>query len=534
LLQISELYSKVDWWKKAVFYEVYIRSFQDSDGDGVGDIAGVTSRLDYFQELGVDSIWITPIFASPMQDHGYDVSNYRVIDPLFGSMVSVENLITEIHSRRIRILLDIVPNHTSREHKWFQEALSDDSRPGPRDRYIFRKGGANGSPPNNWQSVFGGSAWESYGDEYYLHLFAESQPDLNWRHADVTKEFEEILKFWISKNIDGFRIDVAHGLFKDRLLRDEPREIARVPGTDYQGLDQIMVFDQPEIHDLYRRWRTMTKELNSQFVLLGEVYLHDPMKAAKYGSPDELGLVLAFALTAITWNADEIVRVISQNIDAFAFSKATPAWVLDSHDVSRSATRFGGGYTGQRRSLCASVLLLSLPGACIIYQGQELSLEDGELSPEDRTDPIFRMSNGHLLGRDGCRIPLPWDNSSPANGFSTGKSWLPQEKNFSERSVEQQNLDTKSSLSIIRKAIKLRKDIPQMASGEFDSIKNDNGRIIICWKYEALKLICVFNITGEPIYMTSGKVIFETYSKNSHQDVGLFQIPQGEAAWILE
>ena len=521
------------WHKRAVFYEVYVRSFQDSDNDGIGDIPGVSKRLNYLNDLGIDAVWLTPFFKSPMLDHGYDIADYRVVDPLFGTMENLNHLIRELKENDIRILFDLVPNHTSDAHEWFQEALANPDRPGPRDRYIFSQGSSDGNPPNNWVSVFGGSAWTKYDDEYYLHLFAESQPDLNWRNKEVVSEFEEILAYWLKRGVDGFRIDVAHGMFKDLDLRDEPHVATRVAGTDYQGLDQVRVFDLEEVHDIHKSFRTIVAKYENNPILLGEVYLHDTKRAARYGAPDKLNLVLAFGLTTCLWNVDQVFDLILDTHSSYASEGATPAWVLDSHDVSRSATRFGGGTDGRQKSLAMTMMQLALPGACVIYQGQELALEDGQLNSEERTDPIYAMSEGKLLGRDGCRVPMPWEGHVNGFGFTDGVPWLPQRFPDSTVDVATQLENESSPLSIFRKALNFKNNNPVLNSGEFVGVKKLNGFLILEWKYESLFFTSATNMSGTTNLSTNGTPVLSSLGRTIIQIDGAVEVLSAETVWIV-
>ncbi|MBA3844767.1 MAG: alpha-amylase, partial [Actinobacteria bacterium] len=359
-------------WRDAVFYEVYVRSFADSDGDGYGDLAGIRSRLPYLRELGVDGLWITPLFPSPGADHGYDVSDYADVDPRFGTLADFDGLLADAHALGLCVVIDIVPNHTSIEHPWFRQHP---------EYYVWR------DEPNNWLSVFGGPAWtrDEQTGRYYLHLFAREQPDLDWHNPDVQREFDAIFRFWLDRGVDGIRVDVAHGLFKDPGLADEPEP---VPGAELHSFDRRRAIDQPELHPLYRHWRKLVDEYPGERFLVGEVFFRDPMRVADYVRPDELHLVFNFTLLFEDWSTSGIRAAIDRTIDSLAAVGATPSWVLESHDVTRLPTRYGGGADGLRRARAAALLLLALPGTVFLYEGQELGLDEVDLPDDARQDPI--------------------------------------------------------------------------------------------------------------------------------------------------
>ncbi|MGH2557412.1 MAG: alpha-amylase family glycosyl hydrolase, partial [Actinomycetota bacterium] len=403
------------WWESATFYEIYLRSFADGNGDGVGDLIGLRSRLEYLKWLGVSALWITPFYPSPMADHGYDVSDYRSVDPLFGSIEDIDGVIEDAHRINMRVIVDFVPNHTSDRHPWFQNAVSDPRHP-DRDKYIFRDPAPDGGPPNNWVSVFGGPAWslDERSGQYYLHLFAPEQPDLNWRNPEVHEYFDETLKFWLDRGIDGFRIDVAHGLFKDEQLRDQPNT-----ETPIRAIDQLYAFDQPEVHDVYRRWRRIVDSYPGDRVLVGEVFIRDPKRVASYVRSDELHLAFNFFLLGQPWDSRQMRPAIEMSMAELGEVGARVTWVLSNHDLTRHPTRYGGGETGLRRARAAVPFLLALPGAVFLYQGEELGLEEALVPDHLRADPIFLRTSGQMAGRDGCRIPIPWEEQSPGYGFSS-------------------------------------------------------------------------------------------------------------------
>jgi alpha-glucosidase len=421
----------VAWWRDAVFYQVYVRSFGDSNGDGVGDIPGITSRLGYLQELGVGAVWLTPFYPSPQHDHGYDVSDYVDVDPRFGTLADFDDLIATAHERGIRVIVDIVPNHSSSEHAWFT---------GDRSRYVTVPAESADEPPNNWPSNWGGPAW-TFDDErghWYLHLFAPEQPDLDWHNRQVRDDFEEILRFWLDRGVDGFRIDVAHGLVKDRELRDEPEPFPTVRFSS----DWRTAIDQPEVHDVYRDWHRLTGEYDGDRILVGEVVFSEQRRVAPYLRPDELHLAFNFSLVFQPWDAAQIRASIDESLRELPIV----TWVFENHDVTRIVTRFGG----EPQARAAALLLLALPGPVFVYQGQELGLEEVDLPDEVRQDPLFFQTNGERKGRDGCRVPIPWTRELQAN------AWLPQPQEWSEKSVEAQTGRDGSFLELYRRALALR------------------------------------------------------------------------------
>ncbi|KMO71826.1 alpha-glucosidase [Mycolicibacterium chubuense] len=470
------------WWKTAVVYQVYIRSFADGNGDGIGDIEGLRARLPYLAQLGVDAIWINPWYPSPMADAGYDVADYRDIEPSYGTLAEAQALISEAHALDIRVLLDIVPNHTSDQHAWFRAALADE--PGARQRYHFRAGrGPNGdTPPNNWQSVFGGPAWTRVADgQWYLHLFAPGQPDLNWDHDEVRAEFEDILAFWFDRGVDGFRIDVAHGLIKEAGLPDAPD-----PGDGAQTLVQHHAahpaWDQDGVHDVYRGWRTVAERYTPERIFIAEAWVPSNERLARYLRPDELHTAFQFDFLRAPWRAEVLRAVVDDAIAAAATVGAPPTWVLSNHDVTRTVTRFSRSQPahlietdwergrwadedpdhviGRRRARAAALVQLALPGTAYVYQGEELALEEVEDLPDDvRQDPTWVQSGFTDVGRDGCRIPLPWMATDAPFGFGSASgsgTWLPQPAHWGEYSVEAQERDADSTLNLYREALRVR------------------------------------------------------------------------------
>jgi alpha-glucosidase len=497
------------WWHDAVFYEIYVRSFADSNGDGTGDLEGIRSRLPYLRELGVDAIWLTPFYPSPGADHGYDVSDYVDVDPLFGTLDDFDALVRDAHALDLRVIADIVPNHSSREHPWFKSALADPSGP-DRARYVFRPGRGDG-PPNNWPSNWGGPAWtkDETSGEWYLHLFAPEQPDLDWHTKQVRDDFDDILRFWLARGIDGFRIDVAAALYKDATLADE-----REPFPDSKfSTDWRRAVDQPEVHDVYRKWRRMVGDEN---VLVGEVVFSDPARMTPYLRDDELHMAFNFTLLFQDWNAEGIRRAVDSSIDALAGVAAPPTWVLENHDVTRLPTRYGGGVEGLRRARAAALLLLALPGPAFLYQGQELGLEEVDLPDGVRQDPIFHRMKGVRKGRDGCRVPLPWENDAPGFGFTSGTPWLPIPADWTEKTVARQRADAGSVLALYRSALAHR------PNGDLRLRWRDSPRGTLV--FTRGELTCAVNVDGDPMPL-SGEVLLASEPVSR-------ELNAGAAVWL--
>lgn len=467
------------WWRDAVIYQIYPRSFADGDGDGTGDLAGVRDRLDYLSELGVDAIWFTPWYSSPLADGGYDVADYRSIDPAFGTLADAEAVIAEAWERGIRTIIDIVPNHVSDRHEWFQRAIAAGPGSAERDRFWFRRGrGINGDePPTNWISSFGGDTWtrtvnpDGTPGEWYLHLFSPAQPDLNWDNPDVQHEHEEILRFWFDRGVAGIRIDSAAFLFKDRRLPDLPQS-PTIAGSHPH-------MDRDELHDIYRSWRAIADSYDEPRVLVGEVWLEDPKRFAAYLRPDEMHSAFNFDFMTRPWDAALLRASITQTLREHAPVGAPATWVLSNHDITRPVTRYGredSGFAfdrkrfgtptdlalGTRRARAAALLTAALPGALYIYQGDELGLPEVELPREVLQDPMHHRSGGVDPGRDGCRVPLPWAESRPPYAFSASAgraTWLPQPTDWGELTVAAQVKDRRSTLWLYRTLLHLRRSI---------------------------------------------------------------------------
>lgn len=454
----------LSWWKHAVVYQIYPRSFQDSNGDGIGDLNGIRERLDYLVDLGIDAIWISPIYPSPMADFGYDVADYCGIDLIFGTMEDFDRLLEEVHRRGLRLILDFVPNHSSDKHPWFLESRSS-RESSKRDWYIWR------DQPNNWQSHFGGSAWEfdERTGQYYLHEFLKEQPDLNWRNPQVKAAMFEAFRFWLRKGVDGFRIDVMWLIIKDDQFRDNPPNPAYTPGQGSRAqFLPVYDADRPEIHGLVAEMRAVLEEFGDR-VLIGEIYLPIPRLMAYYGK--ELrgaNLPFNFQLLQCAWTADDLAGTIGDYTSTLP-PGAWPNWVLGNHDKSRIASRIG-----VEKARAAALLLLSLPGTLTIYYGEELGMQDVPIRPEEAQDPAERRQPGIGMGRDPERTPMPWDDS-PLCGFTEGLPWLPISSTNRAINVESSRNDPNSMLALYRRLLRLRHGEPVLVSGQLTDLSAADG-----------------------------------------------------------
>nr|WP_246216751.1 glycoside hydrolase family 13 protein [Mycobacterium botniense] len=485
------------WWSHAVFYQVYPRSFADGNGDGVGDLDGVVARLDYLEMLGIDAIWLNPVTVSPMADHGYDVADPRDVDPLFGGMAALEQLIAAAHRRGIKIVMDVVPNHTSSAHPWFQAALAAGPGSAARERYIFRDGRGPGGhqPPNNWVSVFGGPAWSRVVEpdgapgQWYLHLFDIEQPDLNWDNPEVFADFEKTLRFWLDRGVDGFRIDVAHGMAKPPGLPD----MTSLDNRLLRDKDDDPRFNQPHVHAIHREIRRVIDDYPGA-VTIGEVWVHDNARWAEYLRPDELHLAFNFRLAQAGFDAAEIGEAIENTLAAAAIVGAPPTWALANHDVGREVTRYGDGEVGLARARAMALVMLALPGAAFVYNGQELGLPDVQLPDEVLQDPTWERSGHTERGRDGCRVPLPWSGAAAPFGFSSSAdTWLPMPPQWAALTVERQLSDPGSTLSFFRRALQLRRARAEFAGERVEWLAAPGDALI----FRRGGLVCALN-TGEP------------------------------------
>ena len=517
---LLNLPADVHWWRKAVVYQIYIRSFADANGDGVGDIAGIVGHLGYLRDLGVDAIWITPWYPSPMADGGYDVADYRAIDPLFGTLTSARALVDDAHAQGLRVIIDIVPNHTSTEHPWFREALTAGRGSAARARYIFRDGrGPGGSePPNNWSSILGLSAWTEAPDDgesprqWYLHLFDRSQPDLDWTNPGVRAEFESILDFWLDFGVDGFRIDVASFLMKSPGLPDFPTGASEEAMGGATETHQHPYMDLEDVHEIYRRWRAILERHGGGAVFCGEIAL-PAARIARYLRRDELHTAFNFDFALRPWDAAEFRASIDATLASHSSVGAPATWVIGNHDLPRPVFRYGrttSGATwnawehraesdqplGRARARAAALLYLALPGSAYIYQGDELGLaEVVDLPDEVRQDPAFLRTGGADLGRDGCRVPFPWEGDAPPFGFGPPGSlpWLPQPAEWSEFTVDAETRDPASTLELYRAALCVRRSFPELASEMFRWLPSPRGTLLFA---RGGTFRCAVNLSG--------------------------------------
>jgi alpha-glucosidase len=522
-----------------VVYQVYIRSFLDSTGDGIGDLAGVRAGLPYLRRLGVDGIWLSPFYPSPQRDHGYDVANYRMVDPVYGDMAEFDRLVADAHRHGLRVVIDIVPNHCSTDHAWFRAALAGGPGSPYRGLFHFRDGrGEHGElPPNNWRAMFGGPAWSRVTEpdgtpgQWYLHLFTPDQPDLNWRDPRVAVEFDGILRFWLDRDVDGFRIDVAAGLFRHPDLPDSPD-----PGADERARDSVnpLAWNRPEVHGVWRRWRAICEEYTArdgrERLLVGEVSVPTAAEQARYVRPDELHQAFFFHLLSAPWGAGAFREAITEALRDIAGTGSTVTWVLNNHDQVRTVTRYGDEtpVVGTARARAAALLMLALPGAAYIYQGEELGLPEVLDLPDDvLTDPIFRRTGSRRYVRDGCRVPLPWSGHASPFGFTASggaaRPWLPQPEWFAGYTTDRAQLDTSSSWHLYRDALALRTRLPQL-SGESLRWLDSAPDVLAFVRGESL--VCAVNFGTEPVPApTSGAPLLASGPCTEGQ------LPANTAAW---
>ena len=538
------------WWRSAVIYQIYPRSFADASGDGIGDLPGVTSRLDDLKDLGVDAIWLSPFMTSPQKDAGYDVTDYRDVDPLFGTLADFDELLAQAHASGIRVIVDLVPNHSSDQHVWFQQALKAAPGSPERARYIFRDGkGENGElPPNNWESVFGGGMWERVIEadgtpgQWYLHIFDATQPDFDWTNEEVREEFRSILRVWLDRGVDGFRVDVAHGMIKADGLPDY------MPPTDADsmggGEDDVPYWGQDGVHEIYRDWHDVLAEYDGDRALAGEAWLPTLEKTALWVRPDEMHQTFNFPYLMTHWDAADLRAVIRDSLDAFGGVGAPSTWVLSNHDVVRHASRLaltadnpqGEGIgpksagkpdpaVGLSRGRAASTVMLALPGSAYIYQGEELGLPEAmEIPDEFRQDPTWFRTNGERYGRDGCRVPLPWTADAPAFGFNdTGLSWLPQPDEWAASARDVEASDSDSTLNLYRRLIALRHE-RELGYGSL--VWEDAGADAVAFRRGDLHVVA--NLGTEPIELGEGV----EFLVRSEPFAGT-ALPPDTAAWFI-
>jgi alpha-glucosidase len=487
------------WWRQASVYQIYPRSFSDSNGDGIGDINGITAKVPYLKELGVDAVWLSPFYPSALADGGYDVDDYRNVDPRLGTLEDFNEMASALHAAGIKLIVDIVPNHSSDRHEWFREALASPKGTPARDRYIFRDGlGENGElPPSDWDSVFGGPAWERITEpdgtpgQWYMHIFAKEQPDFNWDNPEVRDDFLKTLRFWSDRGVDGFRIDVAHALTKNLEESLPTKADLEAQGEALYLAGAHPYWDRDEVHEIYAEWRKVFNEYNPPRTAVAEAWVHSDRRA-RYASPEGLGQAFNFDLLQADFDGAQFRKIITKNLAEAEASGASSTWVFSNHDVVRHATRYGlpvsgpsaeGGIMsgeagkqwllaggrqedvdvelGLRRARAASLLMFALPGSAYLYQGEELGLQEvgNEIPDSERQDPSFFRNKGVDIGRDGCRVPLPWTAAGSSFGFGTGVAHLPQPEWFASQSVEAQETQEDSTLSLYRRALALRSQL---------------------------------------------------------------------------
>ena len=517
-----------EWWRSAIIYQIYPRSFVDGNGDGMGDLPGITSRLGSLASLGIDAIWLSPIMRSPQKDAGYDVSDYTDVDPLFGTLADFDAMVGRAHDLGLRVLVDLVPNHTSDQHKWFQAALAAPKGSPERAFYHFKEGkGLDGElPPNNWLSMFGGPAWTRVEDgSWYCHLFDSSQPDLNWENPAVQEAFEEILRFWLDRGVDGFRVDQPHAMGKADGLPDHP-DVDRAGAGFIEGEPSPPMWFLESVHPIFRRWRQILDSYPGERAMCGEAYVLPLSFMALWVRNDEFHQTFNFRYLDSEWKPEILFATINESFKAFDSVGAPSTWVLSNHDIIRHASRMGGVVgrptasdgigpndpqpdreLGLRRARGATLFTLALPGSTYLYQGEELGLpEHTTIAPEFRQDPTFFRTGGERVGRDGCRVPLPWESGvGAANGFNqTGKAWIPQPELYAEYSRDQQEGIEGSTLEMYKHALRLRKELG-LGNGSFDwELEYTNATTL---GYRNGGVLVIHNFGQEAIELPQGEVI---------------------------
>ncbi len=527
-MQIDSL-APAPWWRDSVCYQIYVRSFADGNGDGVGDLVGIRDRLPYLAQLGVDSVWLTPFYTSPQNDHGYDVADHRDVDPLFGTLDDFDKMMGTAHDLGLKVIVDVVPNHTSSEHPWFVEALAAAPGSPERERYVFRDGlGPDGSePPNNWISMFGGPAWTRVEDgQWYLNLFDSSQPDLNWWNPEVGDEFESILRFWLDRGVDGFRVDVAHGLYKPEAL---------TPATP-EDKPPYPMWDQPEVHEVYRRWNRILAEYDGDRMAVAEAWTPTAESMARYIRRDELQQTFNFAWLEASWSAESFRTVIEESLSAVGLVGATATWVLSNHDVVRHVTRYGGGESGLDRARAAVLTMMALPGSAYVYQGEELGLEQVDVHPGHRQDPSFHRTSGEEEGRDGCRVPIPWTGTVAPFGFGPGEGqpWLPMPESFATRTVEAQDDDPVSTLNFYRAVLAMRREVALGLGHEVTLLRSTRNSLAFRrGAADGESLVCVVNCGSASAHLPAeaGELLM-TSGAELTADGEARLLPPNTAAWF--
>jgi alpha-glucosidase len=544
LAQLNKTLMSSNWWRDAVIYQVYPRSFRDSNGDGEGDLQGVIQGLPYLESLGVDAIWLSPFYKSPNKDGGYDVADPRDVDPRFGTLDDAKELIKSAHSHGIKVIFDIVPNHFSSEHKWFIEALN--SAPGSKERarFHFYDGKGDGStPPNNWPSIFTGSCWTRINEkdgkpgQWYLHLFDSSQPDLNWSNQDIADDFEKTLRFWLDMGIDGFRIDVAHGLAKDEIKKDhhDPEGLALALRIDDVSMDKerrisllsdIPFFDRAGVHEIYRKWRKVLDEYPDKMAV-AEAFIYPTSKLVKYIRKDELHQVFNFDFLLIEWDAKVIRECVERVIAEVSVEGAPATWCLNNHDSKRLVSRLGDS----EKAKALALLTQALPGSIYIYEGEELGLPDGQMPDNARQDPLYFRSKGADLGRDGCRVPIPWQANEKNFGFTTGTPWLPMMNEYKDFAIDEEEQDKDSYLNLYKRSLKLRKSIVGLQGNSTIQFQDIKPGIVHFTRMNGFHLYANTNENPINIENVSGEVILKSNSGISISN-GTLTLPANSTVWI--
>jgi alpha-glucosidase len=555
------------WWRNAVIYQIYPRSWADGNGDGIGDLPGITARLPYLRDLGVDAVWLSPFYASPMADAGYDVSDYRNVDALFGTLADADNLLTSAHDLGLKVIVDLVPNHSSDEHVWFRAALATAPGSPERDRYIFRDGAGPTAdlPPNNWQAIFGGSAWtrESPDGQFYLHLFDSKQPDFNWQNPQVRAEFEDVLRFWLDRGVDGFRVDVAHGLVKETGLPDcsGPQHILGNGDTiEHERAEgRSPMWDQDGVHEIYQSWRRILNSYNpidadgyssdNDRILCAEAWVEPLERAARYVRQDEMHQAFNFDFLQREWQAHELRDSITESLVTSDAVGAPTTWVLSNHDVVRHATRLGfppatkrpngigigdpqpDAELGLRRARAATALMLALPGSSYLYQGEELGLpESTDMPDEFRQDPTWPRSEHTERGRDGARVPMPWDGDQPSYGFGpSDRTWLPQPASYADVAVDRQVGLPDSTLELYRALLAIRRG-HALGEGSLSWLEGYSEDVVafVNESVEGKPVVVICNLGAEPVPVPAGAL--RLVSSGPLNDRG--QVPTDTTVWL--
>ena len=552
--------SNAEWWRRAVIYQIYPRSFADGNGDGMGDLKGVTDRLESLKELGIDAIWFSPFFKSPQKDAGYDVADYKDIDPLFGTLADFDTMLAKATSLGIRIIVDLVPNHSSDQHALFQAALKAGKGSPEREMYIFRdgKGWFGRKEPNNWKSVFGGNSWSRVTEpngrkgQWYLHIFDSSQPDFNWDNPKVLEYFDGVLRFWLDRGVAGFRIDVAHGLKKRKGLPDTKDYSTEMGGAKAEEDMTIAELEernpfwgQPEVHEINKRWRKILDEYDDR-VMCGEAWIMPLNRMASWVQPGEYHQTFNFGYMFAAWTKEAQIKSINESLEAFGKVGAPSTWVLSNHDVIRHVTRFGmvngvpqgdgigpnseqpDEAVGLRKGRAATAFMLGLPGGAYIYQGEELGLpEHTTLEGKYREDPTYFRTKGERVGRDGCRVPLPWEaHANASNGFSsTGKSWLPQPESYARYARNTQQGVAGSTLELYKRLLKERKQF-DLGAGNFRWAPELTDEESLAYINNGVAVIA--NFGDKAVQLPAGEVLVTTQVDLTAEH----ELQKDETVWI--